>query len=204
MPGEHASHDARGERNGDLVSGGCAPRDATDFEWHDAVSAWSRQDRISWRLGWSADYKSYTAAMSECPFCTVAADAELIALATPRVLVFPALKQRRLNRGHMLITPRAHVTTLIDFDKALIEELYTVAAQVSAAVRDCFVASGATLFQGDEAPEQTLLHVHVHVVPRKADDNFRIPDPLIEELGRQARQLQALALRQTLSAKPPL
>jgi len=106
--------------------------------------------------------------MSDCPFCTVVADAELIALATPKVLMFPALKQRRLNRGHMLIIPRAHVTKLIDFDKPLIEELYTVAAQVSAAVRHCFGASGATLFQGDEAPGQTLLHVHVHVVPAQS------------------------------------
>jgi hypothetical protein len=49
--------------------------------------------------------------MHSCPFCELAsgrADADLVAHRTPHAVVVPALKQRRNNRGHMLILPASH------------------------------------------------------------------------------------------------
>ena len=138
--------------------------------------------------------------MGTCPYCVLATvETELFALSTPSVLVVPALKQRRFNRGHMLVLPRAHVTRLRDAEPSLLHELYTVAGCVSAAVRQAFGATGATLFQNDEAPDQELLHLHIHIVPRKAGDDFKLPDPMIEEVGREERLHQALLLKGALS-----
>jgi histidine triad (HIT) family protein len=139
--------------------------------------------------------------MSECPFCTLAGGAEkdLLVLRTPNVLVVPALKQRRLNRGQMLILPRVHVTRMIDAEPSLIQELYTVAGRVSMAVRQAFDATGATLFQNDDAPDQEIIHLHIHVVPRRSRDEFKLPDPMIEELSREERQHQTLALQRVLN-----
>lgn len=66
------------------------------------------------------------------------------------------------------------------------------------AVRGAFAATGATLFQNDDAPDQDLYHLHVHVVPRRNGDDFRLPDPNTEELSYQERQRQALELRRAL------
>jgi histidine triad (HIT) family protein len=140
--------------------------------------------------------------MDQCPFCRLTAgdlDNELIVLQTDLAIAFPALKQRRLNRGHVLVVPRAHVTRLIDMDGPLLQELYSVAGRVSMAVRRAFDASGTTLFQNDNAPDQVLFHVHVHVVPRRADDNFKLPDPTAMELSRDERLQQALTLRAALT-----
>jgi histidine triad (HIT) family protein len=140
--------------------------------------------------------------MPPCPFCRIAsgaADAELVALRTAQVCVVPISHQRALNRGHMLVLPTEHVTRAIDLRPALLGELHAVAARVSMAVRSAFGASGATLFQNDEAPDQVLLHVHLHVVPRHAGDRFRIPDPTKSELSRAERQQQAAALRSALA-----
>jgi hypothetical protein len=55
--------------------------------------------------------------MDNCPFCDLAAgrtDTDLVIMRTSNVFVVPALKQRQLNRGHMLVVPAAHVTRLID------------------------------------------------------------------------------------------
>ena len=88
-------------------------------------------------------------------------DADLIALRTPLALVVPAPKQRRLNRGHMLVLPRAHVTRLADAEASLLGELYSVAGRVSIVVREAFDATGATLFQNERSPDQVLFHLHI-------------------------------------------
>jgi histidine triad (HIT) family protein len=139
--------------------------------------------------------------MNDCPFCVLAAGGEndLIALRTPSLIVVPALRQRQLNRGHMLVLPSTHVTRMADVEPSLSAELYKVAGRVSMAVRQTFGASGATLFQNDDAPDQELLHLHIHVVPRKAGDDFKLPDPMIDEVSREERQHQALALRRALN-----
>jgi histidine triad (HIT) family protein len=139
--------------------------------------------------------------MDQCPFCLLAAggaNEDLVALRTPAAIVVPALKQRPLNRGHALILPTAHVTRLIDAEAPLLHDLYSVAARVSMAVRAAFDATGATLFQNDDAPDQVLTHLHVHVVPRRAGDGFRLPDPASAEVSREERRRQALALRRAL------
>ena len=125
----------------------------------------------------------------------------LVAFRTPNAFVLPALKQRVLNRGHMLVLPRAHVTRLIDVEPALLQELYALAGRVSMAVREAFGSTGATLFQNDDSPDQVLLHIHIHVVPRRPDDDFKLPDPTSQELTQEERRQQALALGLVLAAR---
>lgn len=142
--------------------------------------------------------------MPPCPFCAIAAgaadaaDADLIALRTPAVFVVPALKQRPRNRGHLLVLPVAHVTRLADADAALRDELTAVIGRVSGAVRAAFGATGTFVFVNEDAPDQVLDHLHVHVVPRTAGDGFRVPDPASEVLGRDERVRQAEAVRRAL------
>ena len=139
--------------------------------------------------------------MNDCPFCKLARlgeDDDLVAQRTSTVYVIPAPKQRRLNRGHMLILPNVHVTRLIDVETPVLQELYSVAGRVSQGVRKAFGATGATLFQNENAPDQVLMHLHIHVVPRRPGDEFRMPDPTGEQISRAERLSQALALRRAL------
>lgn len=139
--------------------------------------------------------------MDNCPFCDLAAgrtDTDLVIMRTPSVFVVPALKQRQLNRGHMLVAPAAHVTRLIEAEASLLQELYSVAGRVGMAIRNAFGATGVTLFQNDDAPDQELSHLHVHVVPRRSGDDFRLPDPNIEVVHHEERHRQALELRRAL------
>jgi histidine triad (HIT) family protein len=116
------------------------------------------------------------------------------------VFVVPALRQRPLNRGHMLVLPTKHVTRLSEAEPTLLQELYTVSGRVSMAVREAFGATGATLFQNDDAPDQVLSHLHIHVVPRRNGDQFKLPDSNKSELTQNERQDQAKALKQALAS----
>ncbi len=136
--------------------------------------------------------------MDPCPFCEIASgreDADLVVVRTAAAFVVPALKQRRLNRGHALVLPTAHVVRLADAEPPVLQELFALAGRVGLAQRRAFGATGTTLFQNEDAPDQIISHLHVHVVPRGAGDGFRMPDPAGETLDREERRRQALALR---------
>jgi histidine triad (HIT) family protein len=136
--------------------------------------------------------------MSSCPFCALAPETagdDLVAWRTERTFVLVPPQQRPRNRGHVLVLPRAHVTRLVDADPALRADLYGTVGQVSLAVRKAFGATGTTVFQNEDAPDQVLHHVHVHVVPRRAGDDFRLPDPVKDVLTLDERRAQARALR---------
>jgi histidine triad (HIT) family protein len=136
-----------------------------------------------------------------CPFCQVAASetyAGLVAYRTENVYVLPALKQRVRNHGHVLVLPVRHVVDLAGADAPLRHELFDVVASVSAAVPRAFGAVGSLVFQNNSAPDQVLMHLHVHVVPRFADDGFRLPDPTVALVDDATRRAQAQALAQAL------
>ena len=139
---------------------------------------------------------------SECPFCALAAgsDDEVLAVRTGLALVLPAPRQRPNHRGHTLIIPAAHVTRLVDADPLLLQELYGLAGRICRAVRDAFGATGSLLFQNENLPDQELHHLHIHVVPRRAGDEFKLPDPVKDQLTRAERIEQARSLAKWLGA----
>jgi histidine triad (HIT) family protein len=138
----------------------------------------------------------------DCPFCVLAAgrdDEDLIAVRTRNAFVLPAPRQRPRNRGHILIIPNTHVTALADVEPLLLQEIYALAGSVSIAVRSVFGSTGAMIFQNENAPDQVLHHIHIHVVPRTAGDDFQLPDPMKDELSRDERLHQAVAIRRGLT-----
>jgi diadenosine tetraphosphate (Ap4A) HIT family hydrolase len=68
------------------------------------------------------------------------------------------------------------------------------------ALRKSFGATGTTLFQHEDAPDQKLSHLHIHVVPRRGGDDFKMPDPDRDQWTREERVELALALKRVLSA----
>ena len=54
------------------------------------------------------------------------------------------------------------------------------------------------LFQNENIPDQVLHHLHIHVVPRRPGDNFKLPDPVKDELTHEERVEQAAGLAKWL------
>ena len=143
--------------------------------------------------------------MGACPFCDLASglvDAELIALRTPNAVVVPVPMQRPSNQGHVLIIPTQHLTRLADVEGSFLQELFHLAGRVSIAAKAVFAATGSTIFLNDNTPDQALLHLHIHVVPRRPGDEFKVPDPNKVALSHDVRREQALALRRALDTVP--
>jgi histidine triad (HIT) family protein len=139
--------------------------------------------------------------MEECVFCPIAAgdvDADLVALRTRHAFVIPALRQRPANHGHALVLPAGHIQNLADAPPAVRNEVFAVAARLTAAVPGLYGADGSIVFQNNIGPGDPAFHLHVHVVPRFAGDQFVMTRAAVAEVPRDDRLGQAEDLRRVL------
>ncbi len=125
-----------------------------------------------------------------CPFCRIAdgddSSVEIICEGEEWLSFFPP---EPATAGHTLIIPRAHVPDFWSLDEALAAELTGAALRVGRAIKRAVAPEGMNLItsSGDVA-EQTVFHVHLHVVPRWRGDGFgRIwpPERPMQHEGRE-------------------
>lgn len=73
--------------------------------------------------------------------------------------------------GHLLAIPKKHVKNVFDCDR---ETLYHLADTVKTVaehlVSDCGYTGVNLLNANDESAGQTVLHFHIHIIPRKEKD----------------------------------
>lgn len=75
--------------------------------------------------------------------------------------------------GHTLVIPRAHAPDLWSLDGALARDLIDAVVQIGRAIDSALTPDGMNLISSSgAAAEQTIYHVHLHVVPRWLDDGF--------------------------------
>lgn len=112
--------------------------------------------------------------MDECPFCEIAAGrdprAEIVCEDARWVAFFPP---EPATPGHTLVIPKAHVTDLWSLPLELAEPLMQAVIRVGRAVDQIAVPEGMNLISSSgTAAEQSVFHLHLHVVPRWARDGF--------------------------------
>lgn len=108
-----------------------------------------------------------------------------------RVVAF--MDAGQVNPGHVLVATRRQVETFVELEEAEAAHLFAVAHRVARAVQAAFQPAGMTLLQANRpAGWQTVPHVHVHVLPRQADDGVDLTWPRKDP---PLAELQALAAR---------
>ncbi len=107
-----------------------------------------------------------------CKFCQIIAG-EIPAhfvLETDNVVAF--LDHRPLFHGHTLVLPRAHIETLAALPEPSVGPYFLEVQRVEAAVRTAMEAQGSFVAENNVV-SQSVLHLHVHVVPRRRKDGLR-------------------------------
>ena len=100
----------------------------------------------------------------------------------------------QVNPGHVLVATKRQVETVMELAEAEAAHLFAVATRVAKVVQATFEPEGMTLLQTNKpAGWQTVPHVHVHVLPRYANDGAELvwprKDPGLERLREYAKRI---------------
>ena len=110
--------------------------------------------------------------MERCVFCSVVAgeiDAVRV-FASESVVAF--LDRSPVFKGHVLVVPHAHVSTLAELPAEAVGEYFGVVQRVAVAVQHVLAADG-TFVAINNTVSQSVPHLHTHVVPRRRKDGLR-------------------------------
>jgi histidine triad (HIT) family protein len=110
-------------------------------------------------------------------------------------LVFAFMDAGQLNPGHVLVVTKTPYETLMDADEESAAALMRAANRIAKAVEAAFQPEGITILQANrEAGWQTVPHLHLHVLPRYANDGVELTwprkDPGIEKLRDYAAKIR--------------
>ena len=111
------------------------------------------------------------ARMKNCPFCNAAPSSRWLESESAVALWdgYP------ISEGHTLVVPRLHVASLFDLPPAEIAAVWAFVSRVRGELAKRFQVESFTIGLNDGLPAgQTVMHAHVHVVPRREGD---VPDP---------------------------
>src|SRR5262245_1219321 len=108
---------------------------------------------------------------SRCPFCHL--EGARVVLENEAARAFPDAFP--VAGGHTLVVPKRHVAGLFDLPEAELAALWRPLAQVREKLTAEFMPDGFTVGVNDgPAAGQTVMHAHVHVIPRRVGD---VADP---------------------------
>lgn len=110
----------------------------------------------------------------DCDFCAIARgddrSVEVVSEAKTWIAFFPT---NPATPGHTLVVPRRHVVDLWEVEPELAGELMEAVVLVGRAIRGALKPEGMNLItSAGKVAEQTVFHLHLHVVPRWHRDNF--------------------------------
>ena len=134
--------------------------------------------------------------MSDCVFCKIVAKAipATVVHEDEHTLAFMDIGQ--VNPGHVLVALKAHAENIFALQDAQAAALFRSAARVARAIRAAFEPEGLSVYQANgSAAGQTVLHFHLHLVPRYQGDGMAltwpVKNPPREKLADYAQKIRA-------------
>ena len=113
-------------------------------------------------------------AQPDCIFCRIIAGEMPChrVMETDKVLsimdIFPA------SDGHTLVIPKRHFESVYDIETEDMQAVALAARRIAAAIRAELAPDGMTVTQANGAAAgQTVMHYHVHLIPRTAGERMR-------------------------------
>ena len=133
-------------------------------------------------------------APDDCIFCRIVegrAPAHRV-FEDERTLVFMDIFP--VTEGHTLIIPKAHCTNLLDAGEADLQAVARHSRVVAHAIREVIAPDGIGVFQlNGAAAGQTVLHYHMHLIPRMRGDTLVIHSRTPGDPARLAENARRLA-----------
>jgi histidine triad (HIT) family protein len=131
-----------------------------------------------------------------CVFCAIVQGALPAAIVAESDRALAIMDSNPVNDGHVLILTRAHAETLLDIAEADLLEACRLARKVAKAMHGGLALDGLHLLQNSgRAARQSVLHFHLHLIPRWRGDGKGFDWPLVpgdaERIRAAAERIRA-------------
>ena len=121
-------------------------------------------------------FKNAERSMSaDCIFCKIVQGTApaTVVYEDESAMSFLPLSEGRLADGHLLVIPKRHAADLFDVDDADLGAVVFAVQRVSEALRETLGASGVNVLNASGPnSDQSVFHLHFHVVPRWMGDGL--------------------------------
>jgi histidine triad (HIT) family protein len=108
-----------------------------------------------------------------CVFCEIVAGSSVASRVVENADALAFLTIGPIREGHALVVPKRHVVELPDATTSELAAVFDLGADVAKRQRRALGSKGETLFLASgEAGEQSVFHLHLHIVPRHDADGL--------------------------------
>ena len=113
--------------------------------------------------------------MEDCLFCKIIKGEILSTKLYEDEDVYSFLDISPVSKGHTLVIPKKHCTTLLDVPDNLMPKLMKIVKKMAVAVTKAVEAGGFNLkLNNNRVAGQIIDHVHFHIVPRFEGDGLKL------------------------------
>lgn len=79
------------------------------------------------------------------------------------------------TKGHTLIIPKKHYSNLLEVNFEELSNLFNVVQKISKSIQKTTNATGFNILNNcGSSAGQSVMHFHIHIIPRYESDNFEI------------------------------
>lgn len=129
--------------------------------------------------------------MTDCVFCKIVAGQIPATKVAEDAACVAFMDIGQVNPGHVLVAAKAHAENVYALDEAQAAAVAGMVVRVARAIRAAFAPEGLSVYQANGAAAgQTVLHYHVHLVPRYAGDGMAFTWP-VQNPPREALEAHA-------------
>jgi len=120
-----------------------------------------------------------------CNFCKIVSRENPASIVYEDGNVLAFIDLHPANIGHTLVVPKEHWETIYDIPEKVLSNLFAVVKRISVAVKKAVGAEGISILQfNGRASGQSVMHFHVHVIPRfRGDSISRLIGAMLGPMG---------------------
>ncbi len=132
--------------------------------------------------------------MHDCIFCKIVSNKiPSIKLFEDKTSLVIAPKEAE-SKGHMLIISKKHYENIFDIPEEELNKIMSAAKKISNRLKDKWDIKGINILHASgKAAQQSVLHFHIHLIPRFENDGvdawpkFKYEDKNKDEIYREIR-----------------
>lgn len=111
-------------------------------------------------------------------------------------IVIAFLDISQSTKGHTLVVPKKHFANLLEIDEDVLKHSIVVAKKIATSMVKSLNATGFNIINNcNEVSGQSVMHFHIHIVPRYEKDEFII-EPKETTTGLDLKEIQCSILKE--------